>query len=50
MGFSYEMSMTIPIVTGMTSTENVPKAFGSEFHSPHCEAGLTIKNQIEINR
>ena len=31
-----EMSMTIPIAIGMTITENVTKAFGSEFH-------LTIK-------
>ncbi len=30
----------------MTTTENVPKAFGSEFHSPRCEAGLTIKKQL----
>ena len=29
----------------MTPSENVPKTFGSELHSPRCEAGLTIKNQ-----
>jgi hypothetical protein len=38
--------MTIPImVIGMKTTENVPKAFGSEFHSPRYEVGLTIKNK-----
>jgi hypothetical protein len=42
MGFSNEMTRTISIATGMTTTEDVPDAFGSEFYTNSVETSCDL--------